>query len=425
MSSTRRRPGVITDAAYRQLLDVLPVAVVVFAGGFSIYVNDTACTLLEAGGPEELLGLSVAEFIHPLDRGLVHERLHNLSQGRDANFPTEMRILTRKGQMRRLTTTSMTVRLGQQKTIMVIATDSTKRYETEPRRHDTEKDFQQLFESTQDVYYQTNADGFVLNVGPAVRHVLGYRPDEIIGRRAEEFYPHPGERDALKQALHTQGQVIDFEGRIVRRDGAIIDISISSYALYSDQGEFLGVEGIYRDVTERKNLERELRRLATTDSLTGIANRRAFLEHATMALTRTIGTRTRLVLFIVDLDHFKIINDRYGHTAGDLVLTRFVTSVNAELRTIDLFGRLGGEEFGVVLPEISRDQATAIAERIGACAHDLHFSSPDGEPYGVTVSIGATTNHLDDRGIERLLVRADMALYAAKEAGRDCVRWWD
>lgn len=425
MSDTLKRAFAVSDTAYRQLLDVMPVAVMVFAGGLSVYANNAAGTLLEAEQPEVLLGLSMAEFIHPLDRGLVNERLHNLIAGREANPPTEMRVLTRAGHMRRLTTTSMTVTLDGRPAILVIAADNTKRYETEQRLRESEANFQRLFESTQDVYYKTDADDFVLNVGPAVRHVLGYEPDEIIGRRTEEFYPHASEADPLKQAICAHGQVMDFEGRMVRRDGTIIDISISSYALYSDEGEFLGVEGIYRDVTERKNLERELRRLATTDPLTGIANRRAFLERATEALKRTIGTRAGLVLLIIDLDHFKTINDRYGHSAGDLVLTRFVGSVITELREMDLFGRLGGEEFGIVLPDVSRDQAMTVAEHIGRCARALHFTSPALERYGLTVSIGATANHLDDRGIERLLVRADMALYAAKEAGRDCVRWWD
>ncbi len=412
-----------SDFPYRQLLEMMPAALMIFANDEAIFVNAAACDLLEAEAPDEVLGLPVAALVHPLERGVVEARMRHLRAGASMNAPIDLKIITRRGQLRRILSSSMRVVLGETPLIVIIATDDTKRHESEDRLKESEENFQRLFESTQDVYYRTDAQGVVLKVAPAVRRVLGYEPEEIVGRPAEAYYPHPSERDALKEALRTYGHVQDFEGRMVRRDGVIIDISISSYALYSPEGEFLGVEGIYRDVSDRKNLERELRRLATTDMLTGIANRRAFLERATESLRRAGRYDKDLVLFIVDLDHFKAINDRHGHLAGDAVLKRFVEAASPELRETDLFGRLGGEEFGVLLHEVRRQEAEHVAERLGERARALRFSGEDGDEYGITVSIGATQNHHDDRGIERLLVRADMALYAAKAAGRDRT-WW-
>ncbi|MHB1671836.1 MAG: sensor domain-containing diguanylate cyclase [Acidiferrobacter sp.] len=412
-----------SDFPYRQLIEMMPVALLVLANDEAIFVNAAACALLEADTYDELLGLPVTAFVHPQEREIVEERMRHLQAGASRNPAMDLKIITRRGQLRRVSSSSMRVVVGETPLIVVIATDDTKRHESEDRLKENEDNFQRLFESTQDVYYRTDANGVVLKVAPAVRRVLGYEPEEIVGRRAEEYYPHPDERDALKAALRTHGHVQDFEGRMVRRDGVIIDISISSYTLYSPEGEFLGVEGIYRDVSDRKNLERELRRLATTDMLTGIANRRAFLERATESLRHAGRYDKGLVLFIADLDHFKSINDRYGHLAGDVVLRRFVEAVSPELRETDLFGRLGGEEFGILLHEVRRQEAEHVAERLGECARSLRFLGEDGDEYGVTVSIGATERHHDDRGIERLLVRADMALYAAKEAGRDRTRW--
>ncbi len=413
----------MSDLPYRKLLEMMPMPLVIFSGTGAVFANAAACVLMEVESAEELLGLPPTAFVHPLDGAIVESRMRNLEEGVLLNAPVALRLLTRRGRLRRITTSSARITVDSKFLVAVISTDDTMRYEAEDRLKESEENFQRLFESTQDVYYRTDADGVVLKVAPAVRRVLGYEPEEIVGRRAEDFYPSPGEREPLKKALRDHGNVQDFEGRMVRRDGVIIDISISSYALYGPTGEFLGVEGIYRDVSDRKNLERELRRLATSDSLTGIANRRAFLEQASDCLRRAARYEKDVVLFIADLDHFKVVNDRYGHVAGDAVLKGFAGAVAPELRDTDFFGRLGGEEFGILLHEVRRKEAQRVAERIGESARSLRFAAADGRQYGITVSIGATRNHRDDRGIERLLVRADMALYAAKEAGRDCIRW--
>ena len=426
MSTVANNPSNVfatPDFPYRNLLEMIPLPLVIFSGAEAIFVNRATCVLMEAESVEELLGLPPTAFVHPLDTATVEDRMRKLEEGAAVNAPVALRVLTRRGRVRRITTSSARVAVGSEFLIAIISTDDTMRYEAEDRLKENEENFQRLFESTQDVYYRTDANGVVLKVGPAVRRVLGYEPEEMVGRRAEDFYPSPDEREPLKKALREQGKVQDFEGRMVRRDGVIIDISISSYALRSPAGELLGVEGIYRDVSDRKRLERELRRLATSDSLTGIANRRAFLEQASECLRRAARYEKDVVLFIADLDHFKAVNDRYGHIAGDVVLQRFAGAVAPELRDTDCFGRLGGEEFGILLQEARRKEAQHVAERIGESARRLRFAAANGQEYGITVSIGATRNHRDDRGIERLLVRADMALYAAKEAGRDCIRW--
>ncbi len=407
----------------RELLAMIPAPLAIFADNQAVFVNAAACALMEAGSEDELLGLPPTAFAHPLDSGIVENRMRDLEEGIAVNGPLALRLITRRGRLRRITVSVARITIGGRPLVVIVSTDDGRRHENFLKK--SEEHFQRLFESTQDIYYKTDASGVILKVAPAVRRVLGYEPQEMVGRRVEEFYPHPGERDSLKRALREHGEVQDFEGRTVRRDGVIIDVSISSYALYSPEGEFLGVEGVYRDISDRKNLERKLRRLATLDGLTGIANRRTFLEQASDSLRPVTRHNSCIVLFIADLDHFKMINDRYGHIAGDAVLERFARAVGLELRDRDLFGRLGGEEFGIVLHDTCRADAQRVASRIGESARGLRFAAPDGQEYRVTVSIGATRNHCDDAGIERLLARADRALYAAKEAGRDCIRWME
>ena len=164
----------------------------------------------------------------------------------------------------------------------------------------------------------------------------------------------------------------------------------------------------------------EMRRLVHTDSLTGLTSRRQFIELAEQELGRFRRYNTRFAILIIDLDHFKPINDTYGHGAGDEVLRRFAELLKRQSRRNDLVGRLGGEEFCIVLPETSLAAAQDVAERIVAECRRLEVVV-DGHLLGITVSVGVTEVEPDDRDFSNVLRRADAALYAAKDNGRDRV----
>jgi diguanylate cyclase (GGDEF)-like protein/PAS domain S-box-containing protein len=301
--------------------------------------------------------------------------------------------------------------------------DMTEHNEMEEQLRLSEFNFRRLFENMQDVYYRTDVHGVIQKISPAVRKVLGFEPEEMEGKAAETFYPSVSDRDAFKHAIETDGMVSDFPGLMVHKNGSIIDISVNSQALYDDEGNFAGVEGICRDVTQRKMMERELQRLATTDSLTGIANRRAFLEHAEHIFKSCQRYQTNMTLLMLDLDYFKNINDKYGHQSGDQALIRFAETVKVELRDSDLFGRLGGEEFCILLQQATRSEAMLVAERIRADVQAIMLTSTTGEPFSLTVSIGIATYRTEDDRLGRMLERSDKALYQAKSNGRNQVTW--
>jgi len=181
-----------------------------------------------------------------------------------------------------------------------------------------------------------------------------------------------------------------------------------------------GAAVILRDVTARHAMEQELRRLAWTDPLTGIANRRAFFDAAERELARTRRYGRVVSVMIVDIDRFKAINDAHGHLAGDRVLEALTAAYSSSLRESDVFGRVGGEEFGILLPESGADEASETADRLLEVAWNLPLTGFD-EPPEVTVSIGLATLDEDDEDFEALWCRADVALYEAKAAGRDRV----
>ena len=157
---------------------------------------------------------------------------------------------------------------------------------------------------------------------------------------------------------------------------------------------------------------------ALVDPLTGIANRRAFLENA--GLLAKGGNAKQSVVLLADLDHFKSINDRFGHAVGDHVLQVFATTVNTALGPSDLFGRLGGEEFAIVLTDAGRESGLAIAERI-RISFEQAASGVDGRPIGGTVSIGIAVCESGHFDVAAMLAQADEALYCAKERGRNRV----
>jgi diguanylate cyclase (GGDEF)-like protein len=163
-------------------------------------------------------------------------------------------------------------------------------------------------------------------------------------------------------------------------------------------------------------LRGELEHLATHDSLTGALNRRALIEAGELELARCRRNHGIMALLMIDLDHFKAINDTHGHPVGDRVLIDFVARVKALLRQPDQLGRFGGEEFVALLPETPLNEARVVAERLRAMIEAKGEGLP---PY--TVSIGISVSRLDDTGVDEIIMRADAALYQAKRAGRNRV----
>lgn len=176
-----------------------------------------------------------------------------------------------------------------------------------------------------------------------------------------------------------------------------------------------------RNMLKLRAIERELYELAHFDALTGLANRRHFLACLDEAVERAREERTPLSLAVFDVDHFKRINDGFGHPAGDRVLHGLGTACGGLLRQTDLVGRLGGEEFAALLPAAGLTQAVQLSEALRQGIAGLALQDEEGRPIPVTISLGVATLGLAESG-ESLLRRADQALYAAKRGGRNQVR---
>ncbi|MDZ7853499.1 MAG: sensor domain-containing diguanylate cyclase [Halomonas sp.] len=227
---------------------------------------------------------------------------------------------------------------------------------------------------------------------------------ETFLQRVQELYNDP--------SLEDHCELVMKDGRTLER---------FSRALWGQDSHYLGRVWFFRDITPRKEFERNLEVLAQRDPLTGVANRRHFFEFSESEVARARRYGTKLSLIMLDLDHFKRINDQFGHAAGDSVLTSFCRGITSLLRETDLLARLGGEEFISLLPGTDLDGAVRLAERL-RCHTEAEIVDVGANRIRYTVSIGVATFAIDDPSIEAVIRRADEELYAAKEAGRNCIR---
>lgn len=199
-------------------------------------------------------------------------------------------------------------------------------------------------------------------------------------------------------------------------------VMISKGLLKDADGGAPGSIGLIIDISERKRMERQLRQLATTDDLTGTLNRRAFFVAAEQEVERSVRYGNVVSVVMFDIDHFKLVNDRHGHAVGDQALRLAAGALRANLRDVDILGRLGGEEFAVLLPETALAGALEVAERLRLAVAALAISlGDDRPPLGLTASLGVAERAADEIGVDRILARADAALYRSKEQGRNRV----
>lgn len=272
----------------------------------------------------------------------------------------------------------------------------------------------------------TDLSGRVTLINRRGQEVLGYTEEELLGKDWFETVLQPERREAVKRQYQEliRGELgfkADlFDTEVLTSDGDYRTISWTNTLVHDLQGDVSGVLSSGVDVTQRRELEQELKRLAHTDSLTGVSTRRSFLEAGRREFDLARRYHKPLSLLLMDVDHFKTVNDTYGHAAGDLVLMRLADACRVNLRSVDLLGRFGGEEFVCLLPETHGDQALVVAERLRQALAGQVVEADTGD-IRFTVSIGVAEAKGDDASLEEMLRVADAAMYVAKKTGRNRV----
>ncbi len=388
--------------------------------------------------PEELVGLTFQEITPPGDRPPSSSALQNLIGGAVPHFSFEKRYVRKNGS---LTWVNLIITIqrdseGHPVHFITMVQDINARKEVEERLANaqeslrkSEERYRTAFQMTLDaVNLNRLSDGMFVDCNRAFLSISGFTREDVIGRTSVELdiWADPRDRQKLLEMLNKDGVCRNLEARFRKKNGEVIWGLMSASLIELDGVR--SILSITRDVSEAKKAENEIKRLAFYDPLTGLPNRRMLLDRLRQTLRSGRRTGRKCALLFIDLDNFKTLNDTLGHHTGDLLLQEVARRLVLCLRETDTAARIGGDEFVVIVENLSPDteeaaaQAKAIAEKI------LNQTS---QPYMLNhheclsaASIGITVFGEGKQSTSEILQQADIAMYQAKTAGRNTFRFF-
>jgi len=311
--------------------------------------------------------------------------------------------------------------------------------------HASESLYRQLTEDSSDVHWKADSNLHITYISPADERLRGFKSEEVIGHHVFEMFTDEGialvqqkiqQRAAAEQSAAPIG-FMTFEVEHRCKDGRLIWGEVLSKPDRDAQGAIIGYHGITREITQRKLLEEQVNQLAFNDPLTHLANRRLLMDRLTLAMSASKRSRCYSALMFLDLDNFKSLNDAHGHKTGDLLLVEVANRLKACVREVDTLARFGGDEFVVLLGNLSANreeamaQAATIAEKIRislSAAYFLDATSAAAQTgssikYQCSASIGVVVFNGCDASLDDVIEWADSAMYQAKEDGRNLIRF--
>jgi len=385
-------------------------------------INKKYCEIV-GYSEEEMRQRSYRDITHPEDLELDRQQRRDLVIGRIAEFTVEKRYLRKNGTVVWvIVTVSPLWRPGEKpECCLAVVRDITKRKRAEEELVFAAK----VFEHSIEGIVVTDKDGKILRVNPAFSLITGYTPEEAIGQNPRVLKSDRHDVAFYQKMWEQLGREGQWSGEIWnrRKSGEVYPEWLTINAVRNPYGQITNYVSIFHDITELKRQQEALEHQAQHDALTGLPNRVLFNDRLEMALARMRRKKTRLALLFLDLDHFKNINDGFGHAAGDNLLVELSQRLQGHLRIGDTLARQGGDEFLVLLPEIeSVEDAGLIATRLLESLHAPFFHG-DIE-YFVTASIGVTIAPDDGSAVDVLVKNADMAMYRAKNLGRNSYQFF-
>ncbi len=271
-----------------------------------------------------------------------------------------------------------------------------------------------LFEGAQDIILYVNLDGQLVASNQRACEAYGYTKAELLTKNIQDLRHASTLADYGDQMRQAETCGVVFESLHLRSDGSAFPVEVSSRMVHTENGP-LRIH-IIRDITQRKAQEEKIAWLARYDALTGIQNRASLMIQLEQEIQRARRSGARFAVMLFDIDKFKLINDHYGHEAGDVVLRHVAEKVRAALRTTDQIGRLGGDEFVVLQTDVKEPEGVSrLAQRIHAAAAEPVLYN--GAPLQVKISIGISLFPADAEDTDTLLLCADQAMYTTKKSG--------
>jgi len=385
--------------------------------------------------------------IHPDDQERVYKDLNQHLDGQTEIYASEYRLRCKDGgyiwvlDRGKVLTRTLD---GKPLRMIGVHTNISERKRIEEAKSKSELRFRSLFEQTHDAVFIINLDGRHLAANQRASDLLGYSPEEMIGLSIRDIsaeYDHS--TDVFSKLM--AGEIVPlFERQFRKKDGRVFPVEINAELIRDKAGKPLHIQSVVRDISERKEaeealraaneqlslrvaeveqLQAELREQALHDPLTGLYNRRYLAEMLEREITRSEREGNPLSIIVSDIDHFKDINDTYGHQVGDQFLIKIAGLMAGSTRKSDFVCRYGGEEFVLVLPGASPESAERRAEKIRQkCAEIVIIH--EGRPLRLTMSFGVASYPRHGSNAEETIIKADKALYKSKQRGRNLVTVW-
>jgi diguanylate cyclase (GGDEF)-like protein/PAS domain S-box-containing protein len=303
--------------------------------------------------------------------------------------------------------------------IIGVATDVTEQHRADQSLRASEARYRTLFEHNLAGVFRSTLDGRILDCNESFARIFGYSsPEEVLDQRAQRLYLRPEDRDVFLSRLGERNSLSNYESCVSGRDGTPIWVLENATLVEGPDGDRSVIEGTIIDITERKRAEEQVKHLAFHDALTGLPNRLLFNDRLSIALAQARRSGEKLVTLFLDLDRFKVINDSLGHAAGDELLRRVAERLQAGVRAGDTVARLGGDEFIILLTRIASEEngAKVAAKFLQSIRNPFRVQERN---VFITTSVGVSTYPKDGVDPETLIQNADVALYRAKEEGRD------
>lgn len=321
---------------------------------------------------------------------------------------------------------AMTDKKGNVIGLFGLARDITPMVETEKALRKSEERIRLAFMAANQAWFDLDVTTGEVLVSAEYPRMLGFDEASFhtdLNEWQQNIHPDDvGSVMAALQECKVTGGPVSMEYRRRHKDGSWLWLyAVGKVAEWNEQQQPLRMIGIHTNIMARKMLELELEQKAHIDYLTEVNNRGHFMEQSEKELVRALRYENPLAILMLDIDYFKKINDSYGHKVGDAVLKKLAEICKQTLREVDIIGRVGGEEFAILLPETDKDLGAEVAERLRVAIAETKIPMKDGLPVQFSVSIGVASLASKDDNMDVLLNRADQALYEAKKTGRNKV----
>ncbi len=398
-----------TDSIYVKDLD-----------GRYLIINSATAQLIGRPG-EEIIGRTNAELLPDVAADVAARDHAVLDSDTSAGYEIAGRFGDRRSV---LSVTKSPFRDGTGKAIgsLGIARDITEQRRLQEEGREAHELFRRAFENAPIGMAVAALDGHFLEVNGALCAITGYTAEQLTDATFASI-THPDDVAADLEVMRAMiaGELsssVD-EKRYLRPDGSIVWVARSVTLVRDADGRPLHLLDQIQDITERRRFEHELRRLADHDPLTGLLNRRRFEQELDRHVAEVARYGARGALLVLDLDHFKYVNDALGHHAGDELIVVVGALLQNRLRASDTLARLGGDEFAVLLPHADAKEAEHVAQALAAAVREQASVTAPGRPRRMTASIGIAPFGRPGASGEELMIEADLAMYEAKQAGRD------